>query len=685
MKRIRYSGWFKAVSYVLFVACVTTMYLSARTLVKYDVSNIISADQYTQSPSYKKKQEAYAQRLRQHTQALRWLQKNKTLDAYALGRLAGEGYDSFTSYNLEKGEGSSREPSYYKNDYEKDKATYQKQLKANPLPGENSNFRYVIYDKSTGEIISSNVEAAGDGVSVRSGIGSLRSGNFQAAGEEDGYVFAGNVDETFPQNDDFQRASAAFTENYKAKGKMPVAFAGLTIGGLIAVWLLWYLLSGSGIKEPQGKVRMSYFDRIYTEIFYAMAVAVGWITYGLGYFCVNTYSSTLSEFWRAFFVTVGGALGLSIAMSTFKRVRTGALVYHSLFYRLFVLATRRWSATGRMILVTVSMAAIGMAMVAVACIHSTVAIVLALCFHGLLDIAVIAGFICWATQTDRIRHGLQRIVDGNLDHKIKTGAMVLASLEIANNINRMTQSMQHAVEEQLKSERLKSELITNVSHDIKTPLTSIINYVDLLKKEPMNGEHAKEYLEVLDKKSQRLKELTENLVEASKASTGNVNLVKAPVNMNEMMIQAIGEFEEKFSSRGLQIISALPEDTAVIHADGRYVWRILENLFSNAFKYAMEHTRVYVDLLKKDGAVVIEVKNISQQRLNISADELMERFVRGDASRNTEIEGSGLGLSIAQNLTQIQDGTFRLFIDGDLFKAVVEFPAYQEEPEAETP
>lgn len=263
--------------------------------------------------------------------------------------------------------------------------------------------------------------------------------------------------------------------------------------------------------------------------------------------------------------------------------------------------------------------------------------------------------------------------------------MVLASREIATNINRITQSMQHAVEEQTKSERLKSELITNVSHDIKTPLTSIINYVDLLKKEELQGEHVKEYLDILDNKSQRLKALAENLVEASKASTGNVTIVKAPVNMNEMTVQAIGEFEEKFTSRGLTIISTLPEETAVIYADGRYVWRIIENLFSNAFKYALEHTRVYVDLALTEGFVGIQVKNISQQRLNISADELMERFVRGDSSRNTQIEGSGLGLSIAQNLTQIQGGEFKLTIDGDLFKAEVIFPVYNAEQDETEP
>ena len=214
--------------------------------------------------------------------------------------------------------------------------------------------------------------------------------------------------------------------------------------------------------------------------------------------------------------------------------------------------------------------------------------------------------------------------------------------------------LSNAIEQSLKSERLKTELITNVSHDIKTPLTSIINYVDLLKKEKMPNEKATEYLMILDNKSQRLKKLTEDLVEASKASSGNIKLNKEKLNVKELVQQVSGEFEDRFKERNLEEITTFPEQDVYIKADGRYMCRILENVYSNVAKYAMENTRVYLDVVKNQHTVVIQMKNISKQELNISADELMQRFVRGETSRNTE--GSGLGLSIASSLTELQGG-----------------------------
>ena len=223
-----------------------------------------------------------------------------------------------------------------------------------------------------------------------------------------------------------------------------------------------------------------------------------------------------------------------------------------------------------------------------------------------------------------------------------------------------------------KIDELRKDLIANVSHDIKTPLTSIINYVDLLKKEDIANEKANEYINILDNKSQRLKKLTEDLIEASKVSTGNVSLNLEKINIVELIRQAIGEFEDKFQNKNLQIIVNCQENEININADSRYMYRVVENLFSNIYKYALENSRVYIDISIVDNTnVVIEMKNISKDKLNISADELMQRFVRGDRSRNTE--GSGLGISIAQNLTELQNGTFELKLDGDLFKVKLTF------------
>ena len=228
-----------------------------------------------------------------------------------------------------------------------------------------------------------------------------------------------------------------------------------------------------------------------------------------------------------------------------------------------------------------------------------------------------------------------------------------------------------AVQEQMKSERLKADLITNVSHDIKTPLTSIINYVDLLKRENIENEKAKDYIRVLDEKSQRLKQLTEDLVEASKISSGNIKLEFMNLNLNELVQQVNGEFAERFEGRNLDLICILQPEPLLIRADSRRIWRVLENLYVNVCKYAMPGTRVYVDAIKKDGKIQLSIKNISENPLNFQADELTERFIRGDVSRSTE--GSGLGLSIAKNLTVLQHGSFNIYLDGDLFKVTIMF------------
>ncbi len=227
------------------------------------------------------------------------------------------------------------------------------------------------------------------------------------------------------------------------------------------------------------------------------------------------------------------------------------------------------------------------------------------------------------------------------------------------------------LKEALKSERLKTELITNVSHDIKTPLTSIINYVDLLKKENIQDEKIREYIDIIDIKSQRLKKLTEDVVEASKVSSGNIKLNIEEINIKELINQTIGEFKDKFEEKNLKIETKLPNEEIKIKADSRYMYRIIENLFSNITKYALEDSRVYIDVINKKGKIEISIKNISKAKLNISSDELMQRFVRGDKSRYTD--GSGLGLSIAKSLTELQNGKFDIIIDGDLFKVVMQW------------
>ena len=294
-----------------------------------------------------------------------------------------------------------------------------------------------------------------------------------------------------------------------------------------------------------------------------------------------------------------------------------------------------------------------------------------------MDAAVLLLLLREASGRKQIEHGLKEIAAGDLDYKIDlTELQGEDNLQLAGIVNSLGEGMKAAVQEQMKSERLKADLITNVSHDIKTPLTSIINYVDLLKRENIENEKAKDYIRVLDEKSQRLKQLTEDLVEASKISSGNIKLEFMNLNLVEMIQQTSGEFEEKFKAGDLEEVMNLPNEEIVIRADGRRLWRVLSNIYNNAAKYAMEGSRVYVDLVQTGEEVQLTIKNVSEQPLNISADELTERFIRGDVSRSTE--GSGLGLSIAQNLTKLQGGKFELYLDGDLFKVLIRFPVPKE-------
>ena len=288
-----------------------------------------------------------------------------------------------------------------------------------------------------------------------------------------------------------------------------------------------------------------------------------------------------------------------------------------------------------------------------------------------MDCAVLYYLVKKAWGREQIIAGLKKITDGELQYKIPTEKLSGEQEQVADYINHIGEGLDAAVENSLKNERMKTELITNVSHDIKTPLTSIINYIDLLKRENPEDPKIRGYLEVLENKAQRLKVLTEDVVEASKASTGNIALEMTELNFIELVNQVIGEFEEKFEERNLKMVVHFDEEEAIICADGRRLWRVLENVFGNVSKYAMENTRVYVDVKINRPNVQLSLKNISAQPLNISAEELTERFIRGDVSRNTE--GSGLGLSIAKDLVQLQGGEFKLYLDGDLFKVTIEF------------
>jgi signal transduction histidine kinase len=275
----------------------------------------------------------------------------------------------------------------------------------------------------------------------------------------------------------------------------------------------------------------------------------------------------------------------------------------------------------------------------------------------------------------QIQRAIEAIAAGALDTKLDAAQFHGQQRELAEAVNNIGSGMSEAVAESIRNERMKADLITNVSHDIKTPLTSIVNYVDLLKRENLENENAKNYIRILDEKSQRLKQLTEDLVEASKISSGNIRLDMQSIDFVELLYQTGGEFNERFEARELTIVTKLPHTPVMVYADGRQLYRAIENLYTNAAKYALEKTRVYVELTTADGKAVFTIKNISKNPLASAlpegGNELTERFVRGESSRTTE--GSGLGLSIASNLTRLMGGTFTVQADDDLFIVTILF------------
>ncbi len=302
----------------------------------------------------------------------------------------------------------------------------------------------------------------------------------------------------------------------------------------------------------------------------------------------------------------------------------------------------------------------------------------------LLEKLVIGGILLFGFfQMAHLQEGSRKIAEGDLKYKINTNKMFWEFKKHGDNLNSISAGMSHAVEERMKSERFKTELITNVSHDIKTPLTSIINYVDLLGKEELHNGTADSYLEVLKRQSDRLKKLIEDLIEASKASSGSLPVHLEKLEASVSMVQTVGEFEERLRGKSLELLVKKPEQPVYIMADGRHFWRVIDNLMNNICKYAQPLTRVYINMEEKENEVMIIFRNTSSCPLNISSEELMERFVRGDSSRNTE--GSGLGISIAKSLMELMKGTLILYIDGDLFKVELKFLKALEEQAAEKP
>ena len=449
---------------------------------------------------------------------------------------------------------------------------------------------------------------------------------------------------------------------------------------LLAVLFFWVLMCVAGKKPGTEEPVPGPFFRVPFELFLAA-------------FCVMAAFASEMRFWiepdlpHELFFAVLVILALfecflGLCASFASRVKQKALIRYSLLG----LAFRGLRAAFRFL--RKAFRAIPHVWKTALFLLVTVIVEFVLCFGtGRMRDSVLPFFLLWkllvsapvlwfAYSLTKLQKAGKELAAGHFETPVPVTRMPSDCRAHAESLNGISAGMERAVAERMKSERMKTELITNVSHDIKTPLTSVINYAMLISEEPTENEKIHEYASVLVRQSEKLKRLTEDLVEASKAASGNLEVLPAPCSASTLVTQAAGEYEDRFAAAGLIPVTSLPEEDMTILADSRRMWRVFDNLLGNAVKYSLPGTRVRITLAKEGNEAVFSFRSISREPLNISADELTERFVRGDSSRNTD--GNGLGLSIAKSLTELQGGAFDLTVDGDLFKVTLRFPTVTE-------
>lgn len=464
-----------------------------------------------------------------------------------------------------------------------------------------------------------------------------------------------------------------------------VSIAGSIISLMGWILSLVYLTLATGHRDEGEKIHLNFVDRIKTEILFAVfVISISELVLLMGR--VSSQSWNVSGL-----LVASGTVSLMIDvlflifyLSMVRRMKAEVMWENSLACWLMRGFEKMFKERTVTVQVLIEFA-----------IHMIVCFLLALgafyyqytiCFILLLIFSGMEAYLLLrrTVEHDQIFQTVKKITEGALDTKIDAEELHGEDRKLAEAINNIGAGLHHAVDESTRNERMKADLITNVSHDIKTPLTSIINYVNLIKLEDIENDRVKNYIQILDEKSQRLKQLTEDLVETSRITSGNVKLDMQKIDLIELVYQTGGEFNEKFESKELTIVTKLPNTEVTIFADGRQLYRVIENLYNNVAKYALEKTRVYVEVQAGEEEVVFSIKNVSEKSLaleNSNAGDLTERFIRGDSSRTTE--GSGLGLSIAKSLTKLMGGKFEIGVDGDLFKATITFPVCGEKQEFE--
>ena len=492
------------------------------------------------------------------------------------------------------------------------------------------------------------------------------------------YSMVGYVLETVGENDEVAGMTQLLSYCY--------AYRNLMLGAMIAFALLAlccfaFLMAAAGHRSGSDEIQPGFTERLPFDVFTAAVAFIGVILMQLLIEFSTAGVNILKVIAFVMVFEAGVALCLWWSLSFARRLKLGNVISSCISVRIILWCWR----TFKKLLAFVGDALRGMALIPKATL--IIFAILFVEFLWMVGFGSGGGFMIFSWFIERavlvlltayvllcmkklLKAG-EELSQGNLDYRVDTAKMRGPLKEHGEQLNRIGEGMNKAVNERMRSEHFRTELITNVSHDIKTPLTSIINYVDLLEKEEIDNEKAREYLEVLSRQSARLKKLIDDLIEASKASTGNLNVSLERCELGVLIDQCAGEYAEKLKAAGLELVVTKPEEPVTIMADGRHMWRVFDNLLNNVCKYAMAGTRVYINLDKEAGRATVTFRNISAQQLNISGEELMERFVRGDSSRNTE--GSGLGLSIARSLVQLQKGELELTVDGDLFKVTLKF------------
>lgn len=544
---------------------------------------------------------------------------------------------------------------------------------------EKTNFLFILKD-SSGEIVLTNYSDEEYLLSTSYRYErsySPRSGNDNTEKNEV-YTIYCFVKKALTANDRFLRAEYWINYGYSMRYFI-IAIAAISV--IASVILFIFLMFGAGRRKGEDKIKLNSIDKIPFDILLTIVLFMFAIT-GAIFFDVNDRSNSAGIIIiLSVIIIINTLLTILLSMSFAARYKTGGWWKNTITYivinfclrlirgiykgiRNFV---RNFSLFWKVILGLILVSLAELTIMAITYDNGG----LLLLFWMLEKLILIPPILLLVMNLRKLQIGGRKIAEGDLNYKVDTSHMFWDFKCHGENLNSIGNGMSKAVNERLKSEKFKTELITNVSHDIKTPLTSIINYVDLLKKEVTEEGTIKEYVSVLDRQSARLKKLTEDLVEASKASTGNmiVNMERTEVGL--LLEQAAGEYEEKIKGCGLELVLTKPEEEIFIMADGRLLWRVFDNLLGNICKYSHPGTRAYLNLEQKNGEAVIIFRNVSKYPLNITSDELFERFVRGDSSRNTE--GSGLGLSIAKSLIELQKGNMELYIDGDLFKVILKF------------